>query len=186
MDRDRAPPLLVPRWDRGAARDRPAHRARREGRAGRAERRGQVDVHAAPQRDPSAHPRLCAGGGVERGRPRRPATAASRGRARLPGSRRSALQPHGLRRRRLRPAPPRHGGRRDPRASRARVGLGRDERVRAAAAVTPLDRPAQARGACHGPLDGPVGPRLRRAVGGARSRGADASSSGCCGASSRR
>ena len=111
LDRGRAPPLLVPRRNRGAARDRPAHRPRREGRAGRAERRGQVDVHAAPQRDPSAHPRLGAGGGVERGGSRRAATPAPGGRAGLPGSRRPALQPDGLRRCRLRPAPPRHGGR---------------------------------------------------------------------------
>ena len=54
---------------------------------------------------------------------------------------------------------------RDPRPRRARPGRRRHERLRAAAAPPAVARPAQARGPGDRPVDGPVDPRLRRAVG---------------------
>ena len=92
---------------------------RREGRAGRPERRRQEHADAPPQRHPpAAHGSVRIGGHGRRPRdgPARP----RRGRPRLPGPRRPAVQPDRLRRRRLRAAP--HGRARRPRSTTASSG----------------------------------------------------------------
>ena len=127
--------------------------------------------------------------GADRRDARRPARASAdpgRGRPRLPGSRRPALQPDGLRGRRLRAAPHGRAGGRDPRAGERalaavgmagferrlphRLSLGQRKRV-ALATVLSMD---------------PSGPRLRRAVGRPRPARTPRADRACSARSTRR
>ncbi len=158
-----ARPLPLPGRVRGAARRGPAHRCGREGRAGGTERRRQEHADAPAQRDAAAGARVGAGRGP-RGRQGHDPPRPRRGGPRLPGPRRPAVQPHGVRRRRLRAAPHGPAGRRGAPPGGAGPGGGGHGRVRPPCPAPDVAGPAQARRPGHRAVDGPVDPRVRRAV----------------------
>ena len=164
LDRGGASPLRLSRRLRGAPRDPPCRIGRRrEGGAGRPERRREEHADAPPQWDPSADPRLRTVGGTLVDR-----KSVKRIRAEVglvfqdPDD--QLFSPTVFEDVAFGPL---HMGRArgDPRPGGARPGRRRDDRLRAAAAPSAVARSAQARRARHRPLDGPLGPRVRRAVG---------------------